>query len=212
MTTFFGIIILSLMGIIYYFIISEKMNKAAITFSAGTIVLFLAAVFSHFFPSEVTERMKLITLDDLSTYVDFKTIGLLIGMMILIPFIEKSGFFQIVAIYVIKLSKGNLKSLFIITSLIVAFCSAFLNNVSTVMVFVPIILAITDAINKNPFPFLIVIGFSVIFNQDDHTQYKIGVLNSKTVISDVHFKRFSETKFIEKIDFDNEEIEAVLLQ
>lgn len=55
------------------------------------------------------------------------------------------------------------------------------------------------------FPFLIVIGFSVIFNQDDHTQYKIGVLNSKTVISDVHFKRFSETKFIEKIDFDNEE-------
>ncbi|MDK2951569.1 MAG: hypothetical protein PWQ77_1234 [Kosmotogales bacterium] len=160
MIVFFGAVVLGLMVTIYYFIISSKMNKAAIAFSAGAIVLFLAAILSRFFPGDITEKMKLLTLDDLSTYVDFKTLGLLIGMMILIPFIEKSGFFQIVAIYVVKLSKGNLKSLFIITGFIVALCSAFLNNVSTVMVFVPIILAITDSINKNPFPFLIMVILS----------------------------------------------------
>lgn len=160
MIVFFGAVVLGLMVTIYYFIISSKMNKAAIAFSAGAIVLFLAAILSRFFPEDITEKMKLLTLDDLSSYVDFKTLGLLIGMMILIPFIEKSGFFQIVAIYVVKLSKGNLKSLFIITGFIVALCSAFLNNVSTVMVFVPIILAITDSINKNPFPFLIMVILS----------------------------------------------------
>src|SRR6056297_1484168 len=127
------------------------MNKAASAFAAGAILISFNSIF-NIVPG--------LDLEHLSEFVDFKTIALLVGMMIIMPFIEKSGFFQYLAINVVRASKGNLLALYLITSLTVAVSSAFLNNVSTVMVFVPVILAIMETIDKNPFPFLIMIILS----------------------------------------------------
>jgi Na+/H+ antiporter NhaD/arsenite permease-like protein len=127
------------------------MNKAASGFAAGAILISLNSIF---------KLVPNFDLEHLSNFVDFKTISLLIGMMIIMPFIEKSGFFQYLAVNVVKASRGNLLLLYIITSITVAISSAFLNNVSTVMVFVPVILAIMETIDKNPFPFLMMIILS----------------------------------------------------
>lgn len=156
----YGAIVLFLMGIVYYFLISNKMDKAASAFAAGAILLFLTAIFTNTYPELVPEAIRKISLDDLSEFVDFKTLGLLLGMMIILPFIEESGFFQFLAITVVKLSRGNFRLLFMVTSVIVAISSAFLNNVSTVMVFVPVVLAVTETIGKNPFPYLVMIILS----------------------------------------------------
>jgi Na+/H+ antiporter NhaD/arsenite permease-like protein len=147
----YKIIVIFFLFWVYYNLITGKMNKAAAGFAAGSILISLNSIF------------KLIPdfdLEHLSQFVDFKTISLLIGMMIIMPFIEKSGFFQYLAIIVVKASRGKLILLYLVTSITVAISSAFLNNVSTVMVFVPVILAIMETIDKNPFPFLMMIILS----------------------------------------------------
>jgi len=139
MVFLYGSVVLVLMSIVYYFLVSGKMDKAASAFAGGAILLFLTAVLNNAFPDALPE---------------------LIGMMIILPFIEESGFFQFMAVAVVKMSRGNFRFLYILTSIIVGLASAFLNNVSTVMVFVPVVLAVTDALKKNPFPFLIMIILS----------------------------------------------------
>ncbi|WP_053001301.1 ArsB/NhaD family transporter [Kosmotoga pacifica] len=160
MVVLYGSVVLALMAVVYYFLISGKMDKAASAFAGGAILLFLTAVLNKAFPGALPEGVRALNLDNLSEFVDFRTIGLLIGMMIILPFIEESGFFQFMAVAVVKMSRGDFKLLYIVTSLIVALASALLNNVSTVMVFVPVVLAVTDALEKNPFPFLIMIILS----------------------------------------------------
>jgi len=147
----FKFLVIGFLVWVYYNLITGKMNKAASAFAAGAILISFNTIF-NIVPG--------LDLEHLSEFVDFKTISLLLGMMIIMPFIEKSGFFQFLAVNVVRASRGNLLLLYIITSLTVAVSSAFLNNVSTVMVFVPVILAIMETIDKNPFPFLMMIILS----------------------------------------------------
>ena len=147
----YKIIVIFFLIWVYYNLITGKMNKAAAGFAAGSILISLNSIF---------KVIPNFDLEHLSQFVDFKTISLLIGMMIIMPFIEKSGFFQYLAIIVVKASRGKLLLLYLVTSITVAISSAFLNNVSTVMVFVPVILAIMETIDKNPFPFLMMIILS----------------------------------------------------
>lgn len=151
MLLLFKLVILTLFVVVYYYLITGKFDKAAIAFIAGTLVIFL---------NSILKIIPDLSIERLSDFVDFDTIGLLIGMMIILPFIKEAGFFEYMAVQALRLSKGDLKALFIIVNITTAISSAFLNNVSTVMVFVPIILAITDSIDKDPFPFLMSLVFS----------------------------------------------------
>ena len=147
----YQIIVILFLIWVYYNLITGKMNKAAAGFAAGSILISINSIF---------KIIPEFDLEHLSQFVDFKTIALLVGMMIIMPFIEKSGFFQYLAIIVVKASRGKLLLLYLVTSITVAISSAFLNNVSTVLVFVPVILAIMETIDKNPFPFLMMIILS----------------------------------------------------
>ena len=82
----YKIIVIIFLVWVYYNLITGKMNKAASGFAAGAILISLNSIF-NLIPN--------FDLENLSTFVDFKTISLLIGMMIIMPFIEKSGFFSI---------------------------------------------------------------------------------------------------------------------
>ncbi len=138
----------------YYFIITGKMDKAGVSFIAGALIIGVNSVI-HTVPH--------LAITHVGEFVDFDTIALLLGLMIIIPFMGDAGVFQFLAMVVLKISKGNLKVLYLLTAVTVAISSAFLNNVSTVMVFVPVILAITESIDKDPFPFLMMIVFSANF-------------------------------------------------
>jgi Na+/H+ antiporter NhaD/arsenite permease-like protein len=126
--------------ITYAFIISEKINRAVIALLGAALmigfgIVDLNAAFEH--------------------HIEWGTITLLIGMMILVGITSKSGVFQFVAIKAAKFAKGNPINILVILSLLTAVGSAFLDNVTTVLLIVPVTFSITRILKVNPVPFLI---------------------------------------------------------
>ncbi len=93
-------------------------------------------------------------------YIDFNTIGLLLGMMILVGLLGETGFFQYIAIKTAKFSKGSYYRLLGFFVLVTAFTSAFLDNVTTVLLIAPITITIAQELEIEPKPFLIAIIIS----------------------------------------------------
>ncbi len=87
--------------------------------------------------------------------IDHNTIGLLVGMMIVVSILSKSGLFQFLAVKAIKLTKGNAILIFWIISVLTAALSAFLDNVTTVLLVTPVVLSLCDLISMNPMPLLL---------------------------------------------------------
>ncbi|MCD6450461.1 MAG: ArsB/NhaD family transporter [Thermotogaceae bacterium] len=127
--------------IVYIFIVTEQIHRTIAAMIGATALMFLQ-VFEN--PHEVYIK-----------YVDFNTIFLLIGMMLFVEAMKTTGFFQYVGIQGLRVSKGNLKMLFITFTLLVAVISAFIDNVTTVLIFVPMTLAVADAADFDPVPFVI---------------------------------------------------------
>lgn len=124
----------------YAFIISEKINRAVIALlGAGIMIAFGIVELERAFED----------------HIEWGTITLLIGMMILVGITSKSGVFQYVAIKAAKFAKGKPINILIILSLLTAVGSAFLDNVTTVLLIVPVTFSITKILKINPVPFLI---------------------------------------------------------
>jgi len=129
--------------IAYAFIISERINRAVVALIGSGLMIFLGVMNQH----------------TAVQGIDFNTIFLLIGMMAIVGITKKSGVFQYVAILTAKQVKGNPRSLLAGLAIITAVFSALLDNVTTVMLIVPVTLLLTDQLKLNPYPFL----FSQIF-------------------------------------------------
>jgi Na+/H+ antiporter NhaD/arsenite permease-like protein len=127
----------------YAFIISEKLNRAVVSLIGAGLMIFLGVMNQH----------------TAVQGIDFNTIFLLIGMMAIVGITKKSGVFQYVAIFTAKIMKGNPRSLLAGLAIITAVFSALLDNVTTVMLIVPVTLLLTDQLKLNAYPFL----FSQIF-------------------------------------------------
>jgi Na+/H+ antiporter NhaD/arsenite permease-like protein len=86
--------------------------------------------------------------------IDFNTIFLLTGMMVIVGITRKSGVFQYVAVYSAKLVKGNPRALLAVLAIITALFSALLDNVTTVLLIVPVTLLLTEQLKVPAYPFL----------------------------------------------------------
>jgi len=87
--------------------------------------------------------------------IDFYTLGLLLGMMILVALLEPTGAFEFVAIKAAQLSKGQPGRLLVLLGLITTLLSMFLDNVTTVILIAPVTILICELLGFNPSPFLI---------------------------------------------------------
>ncbi len=87
-------------------------------------------------------------------YIDFNTIGLLLGMMILVGLLGESGFFDYLAIKTAKLSDGSFYRLLALFVIVTGLTSAFLDNVTTVLLMAPVTIKIANELEVNPIPFL----------------------------------------------------------
>lgn len=87
-------------------------------------------------------------------YIDFNTLGLLLGMMIIVNTMKKTGLFEWVAIKVAKLARGNPWYILLLFVLVTAVFSAFVDNVTTVLVVAPITLLIAQSLGTSPYPLL----------------------------------------------------------
>ena len=126
---------------VYMFIISEKIHRTIASMIGAASLIFLQ-IFEN--PHEVYIR-----------YVDFDTVFLLIGMMLFVAAMKRTGFFQYLGIKGLKISRGSPKLLFFILTSIVAVVSAFIDNVTTILIFVPMTLAVTDVIGIDPSPYVL---------------------------------------------------------
>jgi len=126
-------------AVTYLLIITEKVpNSIAAMLGAFFIIIF-----------------RIISEEEAIHYIDFSTIGLLTGMMMMIVILKKTGIFEYIAIKSLKKTKGSPTKILISISVITAILSALLDNVTTVLIIVPITFAIAETIRINPMPFLI---------------------------------------------------------
>jgi Na+/H+ antiporter NhaD/arsenite permease-like protein len=88
-------------------------------------------------------------------FVDWNTIGLLAGMMVIVAILERTGVFEYLAIKSAQWGKARPGRILILLSIVTAFLSAFLDNVTTVILMVPVTFLIADALESSPMPFLL---------------------------------------------------------
>ncbi|WP_149454298.1 sodium:proton antiporter [Pasteuria penetrans] len=91
----------------------------------------------------------------LSQFIDWKTIVLIIGMMILVRITQKSGVFESIAWSLARYAKGEPRYLLVLLGFFTAVASAFLDNVTTVLLVVPVTLSLTKMLRISPIPFLL---------------------------------------------------------
>ncbi len=120
-------------------IISEKMHRA-VAAMAGAVILLLFHVLS---------------VDEATTYVDINTIGVLVGMMLFVAVVKNSVLCEYDAIKEAKLTKGRPMAILVVFAIITAVLSAFLDNVTTVLLIGPMTIAITQMLEVNPIPYLL---------------------------------------------------------
>jgi Na+/H+ antiporter NhaD/arsenite permease-like protein len=87
--------------------------------------------------------------------IDFNTIGLLLGMMIIVAILAETGIFQYVGIKLSKISKGNLYKLIVLLGTFTAVSSMFIDNVTAVLLMVPVTISIFRILNVSPIPFIL---------------------------------------------------------
>jgi Na+/H+ antiporter NhaD/arsenite permease-like protein len=131
-----GILIFS---ISYIAIVSEKINRVVVAM-LGALLMIIFDV--------VTQETAL-------EHIDFNTIGLLIGMMLIVGMMKKTGLFQYLAIKTANIAKGDPLKIIIYFSIITAVASGLLDNVTTILLIVPVTLVIAETLKINPIPFII---------------------------------------------------------
>ena len=123
----------------YALIIDERIHRAVAAMFGAAIVVFIGVV-----PWE-----------GLLEHVDFGTIFLLLGMMIIVNTARGSGLFEYIAIRTAKLANGSPIRILILFALVTAVVSAFLDNVTTVLLLTPMLLYVARVMKLNPVPFLV---------------------------------------------------------
>jgi Na+/H+ antiporter NhaD/arsenite permease-like protein len=88
-------------------------------------------------------------------FVDWNTIGLLAGMMVIVAIMERTGIFEYLAIKSAQWGKARPGRILILLALVTAVLSAFLDNVTTVILMVPVTFVIAEALDSDPMPFLL---------------------------------------------------------
>jgi Na+/H+ antiporter NhaD/arsenite permease-like protein len=126
-----------------YLIFSEKLDRT-ITAAAGAAVMVSLGMILGFYPEE-----KAIAA------LDLHTLGLLLGMMILVALLEPTGFFQYLAVWAGRLSQGRPVRLFVLLGTITTVLSMFLDNVTTVVLIAPVTILISEILGISAIPMLV---------------------------------------------------------
>ncbi len=134
-----ALLAIGLFAITYAFIISEKIHRTIVAMIGGILMVLFGIV----------------TQEEAIEHIDFNTLGLLIGMMIIVTITSRTGVFKYLAIKAAKLVRGEPVKILVALCVITAAASALLDNVTTVLLMVPITFSIARQLKVNPAPYLI---------------------------------------------------------
>jgi Na+/H+ antiporter NhaD/arsenite permease-like protein len=128
----------ALLLLTYLLIVTERLNRSIIALLGGGFMI-VSGVLSQ---------------EEAIHGIDFNTIALLTGMMVLVSISRRSGMFEYLAIWSAKRGRAQPWAMLLILSVTTAIVSAFLDNVTTVLLIAPVTLAVTKQLDVPPYPFL----------------------------------------------------------
>ncbi len=137
-----AIIATTIFIIVYAIIASEKIHRTTVALLGATILLFI----THSSGYDAKEAIL---------HIDFNTIFLLIGMMVVVGIIKETGMFDYLAIKTLKYTRGKPLRMLVLYSIMTAVLSAFFDNVTTVLMIAPITIFATDMLKIDVKPFII---------------------------------------------------------
>ena len=132
---------------IYIILAFEMVHRTVIVLIAATIAIIIG-ITTGLFQADQSFEFAIRS-------VDFNTIGLLLGMMIIVIILAETGIFQYIGIKMCKASKGNMWKLLIMMSVFTAVTSMFIDNVTTILLMIPITISIFKTFRMSPIPFIL---------------------------------------------------------
>jgi Na+/H+ antiporter NhaD/arsenite permease-like protein len=133
-----AIVAIAIFLVIYALIISEKIHRTIVAMVGGILMV----------------AVGIVDQEAALHHIDFNTLGLLIGMMIIVSITAETGLFKFIAVWAAKKAKGNPVNILIVLILITAIGSAFLDNVTTILLMVPVTFSITRQLRVSPMPYI----------------------------------------------------------
>ena len=124
----------------YAGIMSKKIHRTICALAGGGAMIYFGLVTQE---QAITE------------FIDFNTLGLLTGMMILISVVKQSGFFQVLALWALKKSKGSPRELLILLSIVTAVGAALIDSVTAALLIAPMTISLCRMLRMSPVPILI---------------------------------------------------------
>ena len=137
---------LAILICVYILIIFETVHRTLAAALGGLT----AVIALNYFTNEPALSLKAVT-----TMIDWETIGLLLGMMVMVGVISHTGVFEWFAVEAYKKSEGSIWSLVVILCIVTAVLSAFLDNVTTVLLLTPVTIQLAKVLDLQPVPILI---------------------------------------------------------
>ena len=126
----------------YVILITEVIHRTALALFGALVMLVVLFYTGVLDPHD--------SVDFVIGAIDFNTIGLLLGMMVIVGILGETGIFQYIGIKAAKISNGNVWKLMILLAIITAIGSAFLDNVTMVLLMVPVTISVCRILNINP--------------------------------------------------------------
>jgi Na+/H+ antiporter NhaD/arsenite permease-like protein len=126
------------LAITYVVVISEKINRSIVALVGAGIMVVVGVL-------DQEEAIR---------GIDFNTIGLLTGMMILVSISRRSGMFEFVAVWAAQTARAHPAGILLLLQIATAVISAFLDNVTTVLLIVPVTMSITKTLDVPAYPYL----------------------------------------------------------
>jgi len=151
-----GFWIASLILLLVYLVISfEWMHRTLVSFLGAALIIFITYTLGNW-----DKSFYIISFDDAMGAIDLNVIFLLLGMMLFVGVMKKTGMFQFLAFKAYALARGNIFILSFALQVITAVTSAFLDNVTTMLLVLPVTIEIAVTLKINPLTLLVPEAFA----------------------------------------------------
>jgi Na+/H+ antiporter NhaD/arsenite permease-like protein len=136
--------------VVYVLIAAELMHRTLAAFLGASLILFITYTTGTF-----DKNYFIVSFEDAMRAIDLNVIFLLMGMMIIVGVLKKTGLFQWLAYKSYALARGNIFILSLTLQIVTAVTSAFLDNVTTMLLLIPVTIEIAVTLKINPLTLLI---------------------------------------------------------
>lgn len=147
--TIFSLLSIGILCVVYFFLITEKLNKVLVA-GLGALILILFQVFRSFDSSSQTNAFTFIS-------HNLDVLGFVIGMMILVGIVRESGLFEAIAIWLVKQVKGQPFLLIVALGYLTLIMTTFFSNIPTILIMAPVVIVLIKQLKLPFLPFFFIV-------------------------------------------------------